>query len=110
MGQFGLWNIHMHGLCRYQCIVKCIIGAHRTLGPSVTRVRSTNIDGWFQENVEVMDSIGNSVANSYWEYSLPKQFMYSKYSLYYSKPTINAGLDALIRFVQEKYVKKKYIP
>jgi hypothetical protein len=23
------------------------LGAHRTLGPSVTRVRSTNIDGWY---------------------------------------------------------------
>lgn len=76
-------------------------GAHRTLGPSVTRVRSTNIDGWYQENVDLMESLGNATANSYWENQMPPG---------YCKPTINAGLDALIRFVQEKYVKKRFIP
>ncbi|CAD8089355.1 unnamed protein product [Paramecium sonneborni] len=76
-------------------------GAHRTLGPSVTRVRSTNIDGWYQENIDIMESIGNGTANSYWENKMPKDFI---------KPTINTGLDSLIRFVQEKYVKKRFIP
>ncbi|CAD8163932.1 unnamed protein product [Paramecium pentaurelia] len=76
-------------------------GAHRTLGPSVTRVRSTNIDGWYQENIDIMESIGNGTANSYWENKMPKDFI---------KPTINQGLDSLIRFVQEKYVKKRFIP
>ncbi|CAD8090340.1 unnamed protein product [Paramecium sonneborni] len=76
-------------------------GAHRTLGPSVTRVRSTNIDGWYQENIDIMESIGNATANSYWENTMPKDYV---------KPTINTGLDSLIRFVQEKYIKKKFIP
>ncbi|CAD8103324.1 unnamed protein product [Paramecium sonneborni] len=76
-------------------------GAHRTLGPSVTRVRSTNIDGWYQENIDIMESIGNATANSYWENTMPKNYI---------KPTINTGLDSLIRFVQEKYIKKKFIP
>ncbi|CAD8205909.1 unnamed protein product [Paramecium octaurelia] len=76
-------------------------GAHRTLGPSVTRVRSTNIDGWYQENIDIMESIGNATANSYWENTMPKDYV---------KPTINTGLDSLIRFVQEKYVKKRFIP
>ncbi|CAD8168062.1 unnamed protein product [Paramecium octaurelia] len=76
-------------------------GAHRTLGPSVTRVRSTNIDGWYQENIDIMESIGNATANSYWENTMPKNYV---------KPKINTGLDSLIRFVQEKYVKKKFIP
>ncbi|CAD8148692.1 unnamed protein product [Paramecium octaurelia] len=76
-------------------------GAHRTLGPSVTRVRSTNIDGWYQENIDIMESIGNGTANSYWENKMPKDFI---------KPTINQGLDSLIRFVQEKYVRKRFIP
>ncbi|KAM3129515.1 hypothetical protein pb186bvf_018419 [Paramecium bursaria] len=76
-------------------------GAHRTLGPSVTRVRSTNIDGWYQENVDLMEAIGNAAANSYWENTIPGSFQ---------KPTINAGLDSLIRFVQEKYVKKRFVP
>lgn len=52
------------------------IGAHRTLGPSVTRVRSTNIDGWYQENIDLMEALGNAVANSYWENQIPKGYWY----------------------------------
>lgn len=33
--------------CAGKLVIFIMIGAHRTLGPSVTRVRSTNIDGWY---------------------------------------------------------------
>ena len=76
------------------------LGAHRTLGPSVTRVRSTNIDGWYQENIDIMESIGNATANSYWENTMPKDYVYFIFPyLLFRKPTINTGLDSLIRFV-----------
>jgi hypothetical protein len=38
-------------------------GAHRALSPSVTRVRSTRLDEWIQENIDIMDNIGNKMAN-----------------------------------------------
>lgn len=40
-------------------------GAHRALGPSVTRVRSTKLDTWQSGWVELME-LGNELCNSYW--------------------------------------------
>lgn len=45
-------------------------GAHRHLSPKVTRVRSTKLDTWYAEFVEIMDNIGNEIANSYWEFNI----------------------------------------
>jgi hypothetical protein len=41
-------------------------GAHRALGPSVTRVRSTKLDTWQSAWLELMQ-IGNTECNQYWE-------------------------------------------
>ena len=41
-------------------------GAHRALGPAVTRVKSTKLDSWHRDWFENMQ-IGNSVLNEYWE-------------------------------------------
>jgi stromal membrane-associated protein len=43
-------------------------GAHRALGPTITRVRSANLDKWEEKWVENM-LIGNSELNKYWESS-----------------------------------------
>ena len=40
-------------------------GSHRALGPSITRVRSTNLDKWTSEFVEIMDNVGNRKANEF---------------------------------------------
>ncbi|EGR30885.1 hypothetical protein IMG5_121830 [Ichthyophthirius multifiliis] len=47
-------------------------GAHRHLSRKITRVYSTKIDRWNIENVEIMDYIGNGIANSYWEFKQPE--------------------------------------
>ena len=41
-------------------------GAHRALGPTITRVKSTKLDLWQTEWVENM-RIGNDEINKYWE-------------------------------------------
>ena len=44
-------------------------GAHRFLGPTITRVRSTKLDKWNRDWVENM-RVGNTVLNEYWEHGL----------------------------------------
>lgn len=75
-------------------------GAHRSLGPSITRVRSTKLDTWNRAWLENMQ-IGNTVLNEYWEHELTG-------AARASKPNINTSLSDIIKFVQDKYVKKKY--
>lgn len=41
-------------------------GAHRGLGPTVTRIKSTKLDQWNRDWVENM-RIGNLEINQYWE-------------------------------------------
>ena len=46
-------------------------GVHRGLGVHVSKVRSTSMDKWSEENVAFMEKIGNSRANAYWEANVP---------------------------------------
>jgi stromal membrane-associated protein len=41
-------------------------GAHRGLGPTVTRVKSTHLDQWRAEWVDSM-RLGNDALNAFWE-------------------------------------------
>lgn len=45
-------------------------GAHRALGPRNTRVKSTQLDEFKPDWVELM-TLGNKVCNEFWEYALP---------------------------------------
>ena len=67
------------------------------LGPCYTRVRSVKLDSWTKDNVEIMDNIGNGIANNYWEENLENS---------YSKPDANSTQNELVRFIQDKYVKR----
>jgi hypothetical protein len=44
-------------------------GAHRALGPSITRVRSTKLDTW-QSSWSDLLILGNQQCNKYWESNL----------------------------------------
>jgi stromal membrane-associated protein len=44
-------------------------GAHRALGPTITRVKSTKLDQWQKEWMECMH-VGNKEVNEYWESDL----------------------------------------
>jgi stromal membrane-associated protein len=41
-------------------------GAHRALGPTITRVKSANLDLWHTDWIADM-VLGNKQINSYWE-------------------------------------------
>lgn len=67
MGEFRLWCIYLHKLCRFYLKFIYFTGAHRSLGPRLTRVKSVKLDNWIQDHLDIMNAIGNEVANSYWE-------------------------------------------
>ena len=74
---------------------------HRQLGPSITRVRSTKLDSWKLEHIEILENVGNKVGNQYWEYKLPKGF---------KRLDNNSSAEECRRFVNEKYIKRLYSP
>jgi len=76
-------------------------GVHRQLGPHITRVRSTKLDGWKKENIEIMAHTGNKVSNDYYEFKMPSG---------YRKPTTNYTMEQCRKFVDEKYIKKLFAP
>jgi len=76
-------------------------GVHRQLGPHITRVRSVKLDGWTKENIEIMATVGNKVANDYYEHKMPTG---------YRKPGANSSPEECRRFVDEKYVRRTYVP
>ncbi|CAK61341.1 unnamed protein product (macronuclear) [Paramecium tetraurelia] len=73
-------------------------GQHRALGQNITRVRSTKLDCWTQENVDMMDALGND-QNEYWESRLQKN----------NKIQPSATPEEIKYFVQEKYVKRTWV-
>lgn len=76
-------------------------GFHRNLGPSITRVRSTKLDSWEKKQVEIMQNVGNKLANDFWEYKIPKSF---------KRLDNSASPEECKRFVNEKYIRKSYAP
>ena len=73
-------------------------GIHRGLGVHISKVRSTNLDTWFPEQVEFMTKMGNKKANDYWEAELPEGF---------KKPSESdrMGLES---YIKAKYTRSKY--
>lgn len=50
---------------------------------------------------EIMEKIGNKIANEYWEFKMP---------IGYKKPTVSSSQTELEKFVQDKYVKRLFSP
>jgi hypothetical protein len=69
---------------------------HREIGVHITKVRSTTLDTWSLEQVEVMKKIGNAKVNAMYEAKLPKG----------RKPTADTDDDETKRFVRDKYEHK----
>lgn len=86
----------------FNCSGKLIsLGEHRALGMHITRVRSCKIDNWTQEELDLMQSIGNERANLYWEGDKSKGG--------FSKPSSSASAQQRKAFLKEKYIKKMWI-
>ncbi|KAM7377258.1 hypothetical protein PAMA_013853 [Pampus argenteus] len=81
-------------------ICKKCAGQHRSLGPSISKVRSLKLDSsiWSNELVELFLEVGNRNANSFWAANLPlEEELYS-----------GASAEQRATFVRRKYRERKY--
>ncbi|XP_050931666.1 LOW QUALITY PROTEIN: arf-GAP with Rho-GAP domain, ANK repeat and PH domain-containing protein 2 [Lates calcarifer] len=81
-------------------ICKKCAGQHRSLGPSISKVRSLKLDSsiWSNELVELFLEVGNKNANSFWAANLPLE------------EDLHSGASAEQRatFIRRKYRERKY--
>jgi len=73
-------------------------GIHRSLGVHISKVRSVRLDTWLPEQVELMHTIGNAVANEYYEANLPPNF---------ARPDPNSS-EEIEKFIRNKYESRRY--
>jgi len=73
-------------------------GSHRGLGVHISKVKSTTLDKWTEEQVALMERMGNAVANGFWEAELEPG----------AKPGPGSGRDACERFIKNKYERGRY--
>ncbi|XP_008281667.1 arf-GAP with Rho-GAP domain, ANK repeat and PH domain-containing protein 2 [Stegastes partitus] len=81
-------------------ICKKCAGQHRSLGPSISKVRSLKLDSsiWSNELVELFLEVGNKNANSFWAANLPvEEDLYS-----------GASAEQRATFIRRKYRERKY--
>uniref|UniRef100_A0A3P8UQD4 ArfGAP with RhoGAP domain, ankyrin repeat and PH domain 2 n=1 Tax=Cynoglossus semilaevis TaxID=244447 RepID=A0A3P8UQD4_CYNSE len=81
-------------------ICKKCAGQHRSLGPSISKVRSLKLDSsiWSNELVELFLEVGNKNANSFWAANLPlEEEIHSA-----------ASMEQRATFIRRKYRERKY--
>lgn len=59
-----------------------------------------NLDKWPEGKVTTFQALSNNLVNAYWEANLPKNF---------SKPGPSAPTSEVTRFLNQKYVEKKWV-
>ena len=93
-------RIHTNRVFRNLTSLFCGIGQHRQFGTHITKIKSVNLDKWPEGKVELMQALTNNLVNSYWEATMSKNF---------NKPGPNASGNEVNRFLNEKYVQKKWV-
>lgn len=73
-------------------------GDHRSLGRHITRVRSCKQDTWTNEEIWIMESIGNKISNSYYEDNIR----------FGAKINQMSSDNQRMRFITDKYSKKVF--
>ncbi|PHJ26021.1 gtpase activating protein for arf protein, partial [Cystoisospora suis] len=76
-------------------------GIHRKMGVHISKVKSATLDRWSWQWVETVRSIGNELANEYYEYRLPKD---------YKKATRGDDPIAMENWIRMKYERKSFVP
>lgn len=75
-------------------------GIHRNLGTHISFVRSVNLDAWTVDQVKMMEQWGNARARAYYEAEVPAS---------YKAPYEGAGPREVMKWIRDKYVKKRAI-
>ncbi len=73
-------------------------GVHRSFGMHITRVRSTKLDSWTRGDAKIMQTIGNKLANMYWEHHI----------IFHHKEHIFLE-DNRAEYIKNKYLHSYYI-
>ena len=68
-------------------------GIHRSLGVHCSKVRSTTLDTWLPEQVAFLQSMGNRLANLFWEARMPDN----------GRRPAEGDLSGLCDFIGKKY-------
>ncbi|KAM4611838.1 LOW QUALITY PROTEIN: arf-GAP with Rho-GAP domain, ANK repeat and PH domain-containing protein 2 [Polymixia lowei] len=81
-------------------VCKKCAGQHRSLGPSISKVRSLKLDSsiWSNELVELFLEVGNGNANSFWAANLPLE----------EELHMGASAEQRATFLRRKYRERKY--
>ncbi|XP_068177681.1 stromal membrane-associated protein 1-like isoform X2 [Antennarius striatus] len=87
--RWASWNLGV-----FICI-RCA-GIHRNLGVHISRVKSVNLDQWTSEQIQSIQSMGNTKARQLYEANLPESFR---------RPQTDHAVEV---FIRDKYEKKKY--
>ncbi|XP_030626270.1 stromal membrane-associated protein 1 isoform X2 [Chanos chanos] len=87
--RWASWNLGV-----FICI-RCA-GIHRNLGVHISRVKSVNLDQWTPEQIQSVQSMGNTKARLLYEAHLPENFR---------RPQTDQAVEF---FIRDKYEKKKY--
>eukprot|EP00434_Breviolum_minutum_P007965 symbB.v1.2.007024.t1/scaffold427.1/size208084/6 len=97
------WNLGIL-ICEKCC------GMHRGLGTHISKVKSTNMDKWDNEQFLVpVRNIGNLVSNRYYEYNVPAGAKYKAGVRSSGGDKIdNVEAKKLERWIRAKYEAKKY--
>lgn len=78
--------------------IKCA-GIHRHIGTHITKVKSTTLDCWEERQIMVMKRVGNTLAATVWEATLPSS---------YPRPNEQSEGMALESFIRSKYEHRKW--
>ncbi|XP_051945621.1 stromal membrane-associated protein 1-like isoform X2 [Xyrauchen texanus] len=87
--RWASWNLGV-----FMCI-RCA-GIHRNLGVHISRVKSVNLDQWTPEQIQSVQSMGNTKARQLYEAHLPENFR---------RPQTDQAVEF---FIRDKYERKKY--
>ena len=90
------WTSHSMGC--FLCI-RCA-GLHRRMGTDYSKVKSTSLDKWQDDQLERMVKGGNEKHNRYWEARKPKGKR---------KPSGSDDIGIVEEYVQAKYVKRMWV-
>eukprot|EP00913_Durusdinium_trenchii_P018892 g17753.t1 len=99
------WKLRNLGIL----ICETCAGMHRNLGTHISKVKSTTMDKWNEEQAVPCRNIGNFMSNSFYEYNLPPKTKYVTSVKSSGGDKIDTGeARKLERWIRAKYEAKKY--